>query len=141
MALSVKKAALWRREIVNRPGTFAESLKPFSKAGVNLQVVMGYTTPQGAGGAGAVEVFPVTDAKAEAAAKEAGLHQAKEVHCVVAVGSDRAGIAYDMANTIGAAGINLHFAMCQAVENQFHAILGFDSEADADKAVGLLSKL
>lgn len=137
MALTVKKAALWRREIVNRPGTFAESLKPFSKGGINLQVVMGYTT----GDSGAIEIYPVADSKAEQAAKEAGLHPAKEVHCVVAVGSDRAGIAYEMANAIGAAGINLHFAMCQAVENQFHAILGFDNEADADKAVGVLSKL
>jgi hypothetical protein len=139
MALSVKKAALWRREIENRPGTMAESLKPFAKAGVNLQIVMGYTGPKGT--ASAVEVCPITDAKAEQAAKEAGLHKANEVHCVVAQGPDRAGIAYDMANAVSAAKINLHFAMCQAIDGKFHAVLGFDSEADADKAVELLSKL
>jgi hypothetical protein len=140
MALSIKKAVLWRREIENRPGALAESLKPFAKEGVGLQVVMGYSSPNRETGS-AVEVFPVADAKAEKVAKEAGLHAATEVHCVVAVGSDRTGMAYDMANAIASAGINLHFAVCQAIENKFHGVLGFGSEKDADKAVEILSKL
>jgi hypothetical protein len=140
MALTVKKAVLWRREIENRPGTLADSLKPFAKAGVNLQVVMGYAPPPGKG-ASAVEVFPVGDAKAEQAAKEAGLRPAQEVHCVVVEGSDRAGIAYDMASAFGSAGLNLHFAMCQSINSHFHAIFGFGSEKDVDQAVGILKKL
>ena len=140
MALSVKKAVLWRREIEHRPGTLAESLKPFAKAGVNLQVVMGYSSP-GKGGVHAMEVFPVADAKAEQAAKEAGLHPAKEVHCVTVDGDDHAGIAYEMTNAIASAGINLNFAMLQAVNKRFNAVLGFSSDKDADKAVELLGKL
>jgi hypothetical protein len=140
MALSVKKAVLWRREIENRPGTLAESLKPFSKAGVNLQIVMGYTSPSRAGSS-ALEVFPIADAKAEQVAKEAGLHAGHEVHCLVVEGDDRSGVAYDIANAMASAGINLQFAMCQALNKKFQAVFGFGSDKDAEKASGLISKL
>jgi len=139
MAVSVKKAVLWRREIENRVGTLAESLKPFAKAGVNLQFVMGYASPQRS--SGAVEVYPVLDAKGEQAAKEAGLKPAHEIHCLMVEGDDRAGIVCDMANACAQAGINLHFAMCQALNKKFQAIVGFGSAADLEKATSLISKL
>jgi hypothetical protein len=40
MAVTVKKAVLWSKEIDNRPGMLASTLKPLSEAGVDLQVVM-----------------------------------------------------------------------------------------------------
>jgi UTP:GlnB (protein PII) uridylyltransferase len=140
MALTVKKATLWRRELENRTGTLAQALKPFAKSGVSLQVVMGYTSVR-PDGTSAVEVFPVTDAASEQVAKQAGLHQASEVHCLTVEGSDRAGIAYDITNTLASAGINLHFAMCQAIGKQFHAVFGFGNDKDAEKALGLISSL
>lgn len=140
MALSVKKAVLWRRELANHPGTLAESLKPFAKANINLQVIMGYTSPR-RDGAGAVEVFPVSDPKAEQAAKEAGLEPAKEVHCLTVEGDDRTGIAYEITNGLASHSINLHFAMCQAVNEKFHGVFGFGSEQDAQKALEMINKL
>jgi ACT domain-containing protein len=38
MAVTVKKAVLWRKEIDNRPGMLATALQPLSEAGANLQV-------------------------------------------------------------------------------------------------------
>ena len=47
MAVTVKKAVLWRKEIDNRPGMLANTLEPLSEAGADLQVVMGYRYPGG----------------------------------------------------------------------------------------------
>jgi len=138
MAVTVKKATLWRRELSNKPGTLADTLKPFAKAGVNLQLIMGYTFP--APGQGAVEVFPIADAKAEQCAKEAGLTPAKDISCVLVEGEDRAGIGYDIAEAVGKAGINLHFAMCQVVGQRYSGVFGFGSESDAQTAEKLIKQ-
>jgi hypothetical protein len=138
MAVTVKKATLWRRELSNKPGTLAETLKPFAKSNVNLQVIMGYTFPQP--GQGAVEVWPVTDAKSEQAAKEAGLQPAKDIHTLVVEGDDRPGIGYEIASAVGAAQINMHFAIMHVIEKRYIGLFGFGSEADANKAEGLIKQ-
>jgi hypothetical protein len=134
MAISIKKGFLWRKDIENTPGTFAQTLEPFAKAGVNLQIVMGYT----AAGKGAVEIFPFTDEKGQQAAKEAGLHEAKEVPCLILEGPDKAGLAHDIAKTIADAGVNLHFAICQGVDGKFQGCFGFGNDQDAEKVSALI---
>lgn len=136
MSVTVKKATLWRRELENKPGALADTLKPFAKTNVNLQVIMGYTFPN-AGGA-AVEVYPITDSKSEEAAKEAGLSPAKEIACLIVEGDDRVGVGYEIANAVGAAGINLHFAVCQVFEKRYLGVFGFGSDQDASKAEQLI---
>jgi hypothetical protein len=139
MAITVKKGILWRREIENQPGTFAKALEPFARGGMNLSIVMGYTSPSSTS-KGAVEVFPITDSKSEQAAKEAGLHPASEIPCLVLEGDDKPGLAYSIAKTIADSGINLHFAMCQSVEKRFQACFGFGSDSDASKASESIKK-
>ena len=140
MALKIRKGYLWRKEIENKPGTFAAALEPFSKAGQNLQIVMGYakTTEQTKG---AIEIFPVTDEKSKECAKAGGLHEMAETTCLIVEGEDKAGTAYNIAKAIAEAGINLHFAMCQSVDKQFQACFGFANDADADKAQAAIAKL
>src|SRR4029077_18583897 len=72
MAVTVKKAVLWRREVENSPVMLASALQPLSEAGANLQVVMAYRYP-GAENKGAIELYPVSGRKATAAAQTAGL--------------------------------------------------------------------
>ena len=45
MAVTVKKAMLWRKEVDNRPGMLASTLQPLAEAGADLQVVMAYRYP------------------------------------------------------------------------------------------------
>jgi hypothetical protein len=45
MAVSVKRAILWRREVDNHPGMLADILQPLSEAGTDLQVIMAYRYP------------------------------------------------------------------------------------------------
>jgi hypothetical protein len=136
MPLTVKRATLWRRELNDKPGTLADTLKPFAKSGVNLQVIMGYTFP----GQGAVEVWPVSDSKAEQAAKDAGMQPAKDIHSLVVEGDDRTGVGYEIANAVGGAGINLHFAMMQVIDKRFLGVFGFGNESDCNKAEGLIKQ-
>ena len=41
MAVTVKKAVLWRKEVENEPGVLATTFKPLAEAGADLQVVLG----------------------------------------------------------------------------------------------------
>ncbi|HEY9754548.1 MAG TPA: hypothetical protein V6C97_05290 [Oculatellaceae cyanobacterium] len=133
MALDIRRGQLWRKEIENKPGMFADALEPFSKQSLNLQIVMGYakSTDQTKG---AVEIYPVTDANYVQCAEAAGLKRMAEATCLIVEGEDKPGIAYAIAKVIADAGINMHFAMCQSVDKQFQACFGFASEADADQA-------
>jgi ACT domain-containing protein len=74
MAVTVKKAVLWRKEIDNRPGMLANILEPLSEAGTDLQVVMAYRYPGGKDTT-AIELHLVSGRKPIAAAKAAGLVQ------------------------------------------------------------------
>ena len=75
MAVSVKKAILWRREVDNHPGMLADTLQLLSEAGADLQVVMAYRYPGGENKA-AIELHPVSGKKSVAAAQQRGsLHR------------------------------------------------------------------
>ena len=58
MAITVKKALLWRGEIDNRPGTLANALEPLAQAGADLQLVVAYRYP--GADKGVLELHPVS---------------------------------------------------------------------------------
>lgn len=140
MAIKVKKAVLWKRDLENRPGTLAESLKPFADAKQNLQVVMGYAYP-GERNRSALEVYPVTGAKGEAAARAAGLEAMTHTNCLLIEGDDRVGLAYAMASELAGNSLNISFSIIQVVGGKFLAILGFESAEDADKATAIIKSV
>jgi hypothetical protein len=80
MAVTVKKAVLWRKEIDNRPGMLANILGPLSIAGADLQVVMAYRYPGGKDMA-AIELHPISGRKSMVAAKKAALAQSRSPSC------------------------------------------------------------
>ena len=138
MAISVKKITLWRREMVDRPGTLAGVLAPVAGAGASLRVVMAYRYPEPAGRA-AVELAPVAGRKATAAAQSAGLAPAA-IGALLVEGDDRPGLGQTLSNALGQAGINLHFLMALVSGRRYAAVFGFGSDADADRAVPIIKK-
>jgi predicted amino acid-binding ACT domain protein len=136
MAILVKKLNLWRCERPNRAGSLAEVLEPLAGAGCDLHVVMGYRLPEFRDQA-AIEVFPIKGKKAEAAARQAGLHPV-ELPCLLVTGANRAGLGHTMATRLAGAGININFIVTQVMGKQFTSVMGFDSKADADAAVGFV---
>jgi len=133
MPVTVKKVALWRKEVENRPGTLAEALDPLAAAGANLRVVMGYALPHQPGRS-VIEVFPVTGKRATAAALGVGLG-VSSIPCLVVEGDDRPGLGSRMARAVAGEGVNLAFLMAETVGRRFSAVFGFENDADAEKAI------
>jgi len=137
MAIIVKKATLWRREVENRSGVLADTLQPLAEAGADLQLVMGYRHPGGENGA--IEVFPVSGRKVTAGAQAAGLAPSS-IPTLIVSGDNKAGLGHAIAKGIGDAGINLSFVMAQVVGRKYSAVFGFENEADSNKAAPLIKK-
>ena len=138
MAVTVKKAILWRSEVDNSPGMLANILQPLSEAGADLQVVMAYRYPDGENKA-AIELHPVSGKKSAAAAQTAGLAPSS-ISTLVVEGDNRPGLGYAIAKAVGDAGINMSFVMAQVVGRKYSAVFGFENEVDASKAATLIKR-
>lgn len=132
MALTVKRIALWRKEVAHTAGALADVLTPLADAGVNLRLVMGYGFPTEVSRA-AIEVFPISGKTAAAAAASAGL-TVSPIPCLHVEGDDRPGLGGQMARAIADKGINISFVMAETVGRKFSAVFGFQSDADAATA-------
>ena len=138
MPVKVKKITLWRKELQNRPGTLAEALEPIAKAGADLQVVMGYCYP-GDKSKAAVELFPVAGKKPTAAAQSAGLAPAS-IPALHVEGDNKAGLGHAIGRGLADAGVNLDFLVAQVIGRKYSAVIGFENEADAEKAIAVIKK-
>lgn len=138
MPVTVKKVALWRRELDNRPGALAAVLEPLARAGTDLQVAMGYRFP-GNESRAAVEVAPVTSRKAAAAAQGAGF-QPSGIPTLIVAGDNRPGLGSAFAQGMADAGINMAFLVAQVVGRRYSAVFGFESDADADRAAAIIKR-
>jgi len=137
MAVTVKKAVLWRKEIDNRPGMLASTLEPLAEAGADLQVVMGYRYPGGTDKA-AIELHPVSGRESTVRQRQlvSLRHQSQYCWCRETI----AGLGHALAKAIGDAGINLIFVMAQVMGRRYSAMFGLENEADAARATGLIKK-
>lgn len=139
MAVTVKKAMFWRKEVDNQPGMLARTLQPLAEAGADLQVVMAYRYPGGEDKA-AIELHPVSGRKPNAAARAAGLAP-WSIPVLLVEGDNKPGLGHAVAKAIGDAGINMGFVMAQVVGRKYAAVFGFENQADANKAATLIKKL
>ena len=138
MAVTVRKAILWRREVDNSPGMLANILQPLSEAGADLQVVMAYRYPGGENKA-AIELYPVSGRKSAAAAQTAGLAPSS-ISTLVVEGDNRPGLGAAIGRGLADAGINLAFVMAQVVGRRFTAAIGFDDESAATNAARVIKQ-
>ena len=138
MAVTVKKIALWRKEVENQPGTLANALAPLANAGADIHVVMAYRFPRQEYKA-AIELYPVTGRKSVTAAKEAGF-SASAIPALLVEGNNRPGLGYATAQAIAGAGVNMDFLVAQVVGRKYSAVFGFESGADATKCAAIIRK-
>jgi hypothetical protein len=139
MPVQVKRITLWRKELENRTGSLASTLEPVANAGADLEIVMGYCYP-GDRAKAAVELYPVTNKKTTAAAQSAGL-AASAIPAVLVQGDNRAGLGHAITKAVADAGVNLDFLVAQVIGRKFSAVLGFENDADANKATTLIKKV
>jgi hypothetical protein len=138
MPVRVRKAVLWRCEVDNTPGVLAEVLEPLAEAGADLQVVMAYRYP-GNETRAAIEVFPITTRKAQAAARAAGL-TASAIPTLLVEGDNRPGLGYAITRAIADAGINMGFVVTQVIGRRYSCVLGFENEEAARRASAEIRK-
>ena len=139
MAVQIKPVTLWRVEVQNEPGVLARTLEPLATARADLQVVMGYRFP-GDRNRGAIEVAPVTGARASKAAEAAGLSQSG-IPALRIEGDNRVGLGHAIASALAEAGINIDFVVAQVSSGRYSAIFGFDTEEAARRAAPILRRV
>jgi len=138
MPVTVKKILLWRKEVDNQAGALARTLEPLAKAGADLQVVMGYRYP-GNEEKAVIELHPVAGKKVTSAAEKAGLG-ASSITTLLVEGDNRPALAHKIAQALADAGVNLSFLVAQVLGKRFVGTIGFETEADANKAIDLIKK-
>ncbi|HSW49686.1 MAG TPA: hypothetical protein VLH09_05890 [Bryobacteraceae bacterium] len=138
MAVKVRNVTIWRKEVRNQPGELAGTLEPLVKAGVNLQVLMGYRLP-GQEGRAAIELYPVSGRRAARAAAAAGL-AASSIPALHVEGDDKPGLMLAFASRLAEAGINVSFLVGQVVGRKYTTLWGFESAEAAKKAAALIKK-
>jgi hypothetical protein len=137
MAITVKKTALWRKELDNEPGTLAEALSPLAETGADLQLVMLYRFP--GTDKGAIEVHPISGRRAIGVARKTGLAPSS-IPVLLVEGDNRAGLGYALAKAVADAGINVSFLMAQVAGRRYAAVFGFENDTDATKAASLIKR-
>ena len=139
MAVKIKRIGLWRTEVPSRPGALAEALEPLAQGNADLQVVRVRTTP-GDAGRHTIEVYGGEGKRAAMAARAAGFSLEPST-TVLLKGDNRPGLAYAVANAVAWAGIGVRDLDAEVVGTRYSAILTFNSEADAEKAVTVIRKI
>lgn len=130
--------SLWRKEVQNKPGILAQTIEPLAKAGADLHVVMGYRYP-GNETKAAIEVYSIAGRKTQAAAEQAGL-SSSSMPTLLVEGDNKPGLGHALAQAIADAGVDLGFLIAQVVGRKYSAVIGFTSEADAEKAKAIIKK-
>jgi len=99
---------------------------------------MGYRYP-GNEAKAVIELHPVAGKKVTSAAEQAGL-AASSIATLLVEGDNKPGLAHKIAQAVADAGVNLTSLVAQALGKGFVAAVGFETEADAKKAAGLIKK-
>jgi hypothetical protein len=86
-------------------------------------------------------VTPIQGDHEVRAAADLGFNVTSSVHSLRIEGLNVAGMGAKITDALAQAGINLRGFSAAVLGTRFVAYIGFDSEADADKAQGVLSSL
>jgi hypothetical protein len=77
--------------------------------------------------------------KTTAAAQGVGF-AAAGIPAIHVEGDNKAGLGHAIARALADAGVNLDFLVAQVVGRKYSAVLGFENDADADRAAALIKK-
>ena len=99
---------------------------------------MGYREP-GGDNRSALELYPISGKKAAAAAGAAGL-TASAIPTLLVEGDNKPGLGHAITRAVAGAGINVNFIVAQTIGRRFSAVLGFETQPDANRAAALIRK-
>ena len=137
MPLNVTQVDVWAGDIQDQPGGLARVLSAIAGAGGSVECVIA-RREQGRPGTGVVFVTPLTGARAQTAARDAGLSPADDLATLRVEGSDAPGLGARITEALAAAGINLRGVSAAVVGRNFVAYIGLDNRGDAQSAMAAL---
>ncbi len=138
MSYTVTKVEMWTGAIEDRVGGLNAKLEAIAEAGTDLEVVIARRNPQQPG-KGVVFLGPIKGTKAQQAASAAGLSRAGDLFALRVEATNKPGDCARLTRMLTDAGINLRGLSATVCGTKYVLSLGFDTEAAADKAAGLLS--
>jgi hypothetical protein len=77
--------------------------------------------------------------KLTASAQVAGLTPSS-IPTLLVEGDNKAGLGHAITKAIADAGVNLSFLVAQVIGRRYSAVIGFENEADAEKAGALIKR-
>ena len=137
MKIDVSRVDVWAAGIEDRPGGLAEKLDVLAQADVDLEFIIARrssSTP----GTGVVFASPIKGPRQTRAAKKVGFEKTKSLHAVRIATGNKPGFSAELTKKLAGAGINLRGFSAATIANRAVIYLGFDSDADANKAMRLL---
>jgi hypothetical protein len=138
--MKAQRVDTWAAAIKDKPGALAAKFKALAAAGVNLEFVIARRSPEKRG-AGVVFVTPIKGPKHCGAAGAAGFRKTKGLHTVRLEGINKRGQGARLTQALADKGLNLRGLSAAAIGNKFVCHIAVDSEADANQAVRILSRL
>lgn len=135
LPIAIKKMHLWRREIDVRPASFAEALQPLADANIRLRAFMRYKHFRD-GKRAVLEVCPheSEDENRCASIMHAAGFKVSNVPVLLIEGDEAPGVEYAIAKLVAEQDLDMVFCVTQNVNGKWGALMGFVSEADAEKA-------
>jgi hypothetical protein len=137
MGLKVAAVQLWSGRLDDAVGGAAKVLAPLSAAKVDLEFVLVRRTAEEPG-RGIAFVAPVKGAKAEAAARAAGLAPAADVAALRVEGDNKAGAGHGLVAAIAAAGVSFRGLSASVFGRKYVCHVAFDRPEDAAKVADAL---
>lgn len=139
MDLLVEHVDVWAARITDDAGALAGVLTALSKAGADLDFVIGLRSPERPG-EGVVFVTPIQGDAEVSAAGMLGFNLTSSIHTVRIQGINKPGAAAGVAERIGKAGMSVRGFSAAVIGSRFIAYVSFDNAEDAEKAVAVLQK-
>lgn len=139
MKVDVSRVDVWAASIEDRPGGLAEKIDVLAQADVDLEFIIARRSSSTPGTA-VVFVTPIKGPRQVQAASKVGFEKTKSLHAIRAATGNKPGYASEMTMKLGNAGINLRGLSGASISNRAVFYFGFDSDADAGKAMRLLKK-
>lgn len=140
MKLKVTRADVWMTTIDDCAGGAADKLEPLSRAGANFEFIFTRRTPENPG-KGLLIVYPVKGAKVTRAARDAGFARPDNMFSLRIEGGNKSGRTAKIMRALADAGISFRGMPATAVGRKFVSYVALDTEADRNKALGVLKKL
>ena len=139
MALKVKRVDVWAASIEDKPGGLASKLSALAKAGASFEFAFARRDPTRSG-TGVVFLTPIKGAKQVQVAKDVGFDMLNSVHSVCVEGTDKAGLASQLADALAGARINVRGFSAASVGGKAVMYLAFDNAQEADNAAKVLQE-